>query len=53
MRNVLSEELKNMAKCVSIAFDRSNVNWAKPKPLYKQKRENKSEQSEMSSLFFC
>ena len=26
----------------SIAFDWSNALWAKPKPLYKQKREDKS-----------
>ena len=27
-------------KSASIAFDRSNVLWAKPKPLWKAKREN-------------
>ena len=38
---LLAENLKTPLNA-SIAFDRSNAKWAKPNPLYKKKRENKT-----------
>ena len=46
----LAENLKTLLSA-SIAFVWTNTEWAKPKPLYKQKERTKRFIAEMSSLF--
>ena len=44
-------EILYFDKSASIAFDRINALWAKPKPLYKQKEQTHRIKSCMSALF--
>ena len=51
MRVILNGELKKLPLSASIAFNRTNAEWAKPKPIYKQKEQTHRIKSCMSALF--